>query len=235
MFPWASLISLAGQGIGYLLSSSNARKQEQAEKAEYARQLAAEEAKANEDVLSRSENKRLLAEYDRKAKNQIEAARNVSAITGATSEYSLAVQEAVAEGRANLMGEIAAGASERKDKADARIEKIRQNKAASDLARMEAKNQSYANLIANSASAFGSLVGGYKNKDGANPEEAPAKKQDNVSVDIGGGRMVQASPLEAGVLNTLVEGRQAAQMVQPEVNDSIVMRRKEPWETWRVD
>lgn len=165
MFPWASLISLAGQGIGYALNAVNARKQEQAEKAEYARQIAAEEAKANEDILSRSENKQLLAEYDRKAKDQVETARNVAAITGATPEYSAAVQEAVAEGRADLMGNIAAGASERKDKSDAAIEKIRQNKAASDLARMEARNQSYANLIANSASAFGSLVGGYKTPD----------------------------------------------------------------------
>lgn len=169
MFPWASLISLAGQGIGYALSASNARKQEKAAQAEYARQIAAEEAKANEDILSRSENKRLLAEYDRKAKDQVETARNVAAITGATPEYGLAVQESVAEGRARLMGDIAAGASERKDKSDAAIEKIRQNKAASDLARMEAKNQSYANLIANSASAFGSLVSGYQVKQPAPP------------------------------------------------------------------
>lgn len=167
MFPWASLISLAGQGIGYALNAVNARKQEQAEQAEYARQIAAEEAKANEDILSRSENKRLLAEYDRKAKDQVETARNVAAITGATPEYSAAVQEAVAEGRADLMGDMVAGASARKDKADAAIEQIRRNKSASDLARMEAKNQSYANLIANSASAFGSLVGGYKSKSGA--------------------------------------------------------------------
>lgn len=162
MFPWASLISLAGQGVGYALNAVNARKQEQAEQAEYARQLAAEEAKANEDILSRSENKQLLAEYDRKAKKQVETARNVAAITGATPEYGVAVQEAVAEGRADLMGDMVAGASERKDKSDAAIEKIRQNKAASDLARMEAKNQSYANLIANSANSFSSLVGGYK-------------------------------------------------------------------------
>lgn len=166
MFPWASLISLAGQGVGYALNAVNARKQEQAEQAEYARQIAAEEAKANEDILSRSENKKLLAEYDRKAKDQVETARNVAAITGATPEYSAAVQEAVAEGRADLMGDMVAGASARKDKSQDVIEQIRQNKATSDLARMEAKNQSYANLIANSASAFGSLVGGYMNNGG---------------------------------------------------------------------
>lgn len=179
MFPWASLISLAGQGIGYALSASNARKQEQATQAEYARQIAAEEAKANEDILSRSENKRLLAEYDRKAKDQVETARNVAAITGATPEYSLAVQEAVAEGRADLMGDIAAGASERKDRSDAAIEQIRRNKSASDLARMEAKNQSYANLIANSASAFGSLVGGYKTPGVSTKSDADPNQQND--------------------------------------------------------
>lgn len=167
MFPLASLVSLAGQGIGYALNAVNARKQAAAEDAEYARQIAAQEAKANEDTLSSSENKQLLAEYDRKAKKQVETARNVAAITGATPEYSLAVQEAVAEGRADLMGDMVAGASARKDKSDAAIEQIRRNKSASDLARMEAKNQSYANLIANSASAFGSLVGGYKAKEDA--------------------------------------------------------------------
>ena len=171
MFPWASLISLAGQGIGYLFSASNARKQEQAEQAEYARQIAAEEAKANEDILSRSENKRLLAEYDRKAKNQVETARNVAAITGATPEYSAAVQEAVAEGRADLMGNIAAGASARKDKSDAAIEQIRRNKSASDLARMEAKNQSYANLIAKG-----------KQPDPAAPAEDPNKTKPQTTI-----------------------------------------------------
>ena len=179
MFPWASLISLAGQGVGYALNAVNARKQEQAEQSEYARQIAAEEAKANEDILSRSENKQLLAEYDRKAKKQVETARNVAAITGATPEYSLAVQEAVAEGRADLMGDMVAGASERKDKSDAAIEQIRRNKSASDLARMEAKNQSYANLIANSASAFGSLVGGYKTPEAVSTKSDADSNQHN--------------------------------------------------------
>lgn len=199
MFPWASLISLAGKGIGYLFSASNARKQEQAEQAEYARQIAAEEAKANEDILSRSENKRLLAEYDRKAKDQVETARNVAAITGATPEYGLAVQEAVAEGRADLMGNIAAGASERKDKSDAAIEQIRRNKSASDLARMEAKNQSYANLIANSASAFGSLVGGYKGKQPY--PTAPAKDSNKTK---------QQTTIPPVVDKDLIEGQDAS-------------------------
>ena len=191
MFPWASLISLAGQGIGYALSASNARKQEQATQAEYVRQIAAEEAKANEDILSRSENKRLLAEYDRKAKDQVETARNVAAITGATPEYGLAVQEAVAEGRADLMGNIAAGASARKDKADAAIEQIRRNKSASDLARLAEKDKSYANLVANSVKSFGSLVGGSSYSD------ANSDKNDVASSDVNqtdqNGQKVQTS------------------------------------------
>ena len=203
MFPFASLLSLAGQGIGYALNAVNARKQEQAEKAEYARQIAAEEAKANEDILSRSENKRLLAEYDRKAKDQVETARNVAAITSATPEYGLAVQEAVAEGRADLMGEIAAGASERKDKSDAAVEKIRQNKAASDLARMEAKNQSYANLIANSASAFGSLVGGYQSKGGEKNPDASVKMVQEIP---GVGTIVGDERLDGKPIGVTVSG-----------------------------
>ena len=191
MFPWASLISLAGQGLGYALSASNARKQEQATQAEYVRQIAAEEAKANEDILSRSENKRLLAEYDRKAKDQVETARNVAAITGATPEYGLAVQEAVAEGRADLMGNIAAGASARKDKADAAIEQIRRNKSASDLARLAEKDKSYANLVANSVKSFGSLVGGSSYSD------ANSDKNDVASSDVNqtdqNGQKVQTS------------------------------------------
>lgn len=203
MFPWASLISLAGQGVGYALNAVNARKQEQAEQAEYARQIAAEEAKANEDILSRSENKQLLAEYDRKAKDQVETARNVAAITGATTEYGLAVQEAVAEGRADLMGNIAAGASERKDKSDAAIEKIRQNKAASDLARMKAKNKSYANLIANSASAFGSLVGGYKGAEGQKNPDASVKMVQEIP---GVGTIVGNERLEGKPVGVTVSG-----------------------------
>ena len=162
MFPWASLISLAGQGIGGIMSAVSSRKEKQAADAEAARQQAYYEAEANEDALSRSENRQLLSEYDRKAQKQVETAKNVAAITGATPEYGLAVQKAVAEGRADLMGDISAGDSARKDKYEQLAEGVRHDKAVADIQREAAKQESYANIIANSASAFGSMLGGYK-------------------------------------------------------------------------
>lgn len=152
------------------MSAVSSRKEEQAADAEAARQQAHYEAKANEDALSRSENRQLLNEYDRKAQKQVETARNVAAITGATPEYGLAVQKAVAEGRADLMGDIAAGNSARKDKYEQLAENVRHDKAVADIQREAAKQESYANIIANSASAFGSMLGGYKAQGGKNPD-----------------------------------------------------------------
>ena len=219
MFPWASLISLAGQGIGGIKSSVSARKEKQAADAEAARQQAHYEAKANEDALSRSENRQLLSEYDRKAQKQVETAKNVAAITGATPEYGLAVQKAVAEGRADLIGDIAAGDSARKDKYEQLADGVRHDKAVADIQREAAKQESYANIIANSASAFGSMLGGYKAGDPSKapskaPEKAPEKvaekAPEKVAVDLGNGQTVQANPLEAGVINTVVNARKNA-------------------------
>ena len=176
MIPWASLISLAGQGIGGIMSAVSSRKEKQAADAEAARQQAHYEAKANEDALSRSENRQLLNEYDRKAQKQVETARNVAAITGATPEYGLAIQKAAAEGRADLMGDIAAGNSARKDKYEELAESVRHDKAVADIQREAAKQESYANIIANSASAFGSMLGGYK-AGGKNPDAGATGKQ----------------------------------------------------------
>ena len=215
MFPWASLISLAGQGIGGIMSAMSARKEKQAADAEAARQQAHYEAKANEDALSRSENRQLLSEYDRKAQKQVETAKNVAAITGATPEYGLAVQKAVAEGRADLMGDIAAGDSARKDKYEQLADRVRHVKAVADIQREAAKQESYANIIANSASAFGSMLGGYKAGDPSKapskaPEKVAEKAPEKVAVDLGNGQTVQANPLEAGVINTVVNARKNA-------------------------
>lgn len=241
MFPWASLISLAGQGIGGIMSAVSARKEKQAADAEAARQQAHYEAKANEDALSRSENRQLLSEYDRKAQKQVEAARNVAAITGATPEYGLAVQKAVAEGRAELMGDIAAGDSARKDKYEQLAEGVRHEKAVADIQREAAKQDSYANIIANSASAFGSMLGGYKADD---PSQAPEKSTPTkkVAVDLGNGQTVQANPLEAGVLNTVVNARknataapQPTQQQQPVTSNTvntILANKKDEHQTW---
>lgn len=240
MFPWASLISLAGQGIGGIMSAVSSRNEKQAADAEAARQQAHYEAKANEDALSRSENRQLLNEYDRKAQKQVEAARSVAAITGATSEYGLAVQKAVAEGRADLMGGIAAGDSARKDKYEQLAESVRHDKAVADIQREAAKQDSYANIIANSASAFGSMLGGYK---AGEPKKAPAASTptDKVAVDLGNGQTVQANPLEAGVLNTVVNARKNATATPPATQqppvtsntvDTILANKKDEHQTW---
>lgn len=224
------------------MSAVSSRKEKQAADAEAARQQAYYEAKANEDALSRSENRQLLSEYDRKAQKQVETAKNVAAITGATPEYGLAVQKAVAEGRADLMGDIAAGDSARKDKYEELAEGVRHNKAVADIQREAAKQESYANIIANSASAFGSMLGGYKAGD---PSKAPEKKStptDKVAVDLGNGQTVQANPLEAGVLNTVVNARKNATAApqptqqQPPVTsntvDTILANKKDEHQTW---
>lgn len=176
MFPWASLISLAGQGVGGLMSALSARKEKQAADAEAARQQAQYEAKANEDAISRSENRQLVNEYDRYAQQQVDTAKNVAAIAGATPEYNLAVQKAVAEGRAALMGDIVSGDSDRKDKYEQLAENVRHDNAVADIQREAAKQESYANIIANSASTFGSILGGYKAND---PAEQPTDVDSN--------------------------------------------------------
>lgn len=241
MFPWASLISLAGQGIGGIMSAVSSRKEKQAADAEAARQQAHYEAKANEDALSRSENRQLLNEYDRKAQKQVETAKNVAAITGATPEYGLAVQKAVAEGRADLMGDITAGNSARKDKYEQLAESVRHDKAVADIQREAAKQESYANIIANSASAFGSMLGGYKAGD---PKKTPTKSTptEKVAVDLGNGQTVQANPLEAGVLNTVVDARKNATAAPPATQqqppvtsntvDTILANKKDEYQTW---
>lgn len=169
MFPFASIVSLVGQGIGGMMSARSDRKEKQAADAEAARQQAHYEAKANEDALSSSKNRQVVNEYDRNTQRQVETAQNVAAIAGATPEYNLAVQKAVAEGRADLMGNIEAGESARKDKYDQLAEGVRHDKAVSDIQREAAKQESYANVVANSASTFGSMLGGYK-AGGKNPD-----------------------------------------------------------------
>ena len=161
MFPWGALVGLAGQAVSGIASAFNNRKMQQQADAEAARQKAYYEAKANENPLSRSENQHLLGQYDRDAQQQIENARGVAAITGATPEYGLAVQKGVAEGRANLMGQMAAGASARKDYFEQKGEEAAHQKALDDQARRAERNQTYANLAANAASAAGSIIDAY--------------------------------------------------------------------------
>lgn len=164
MFPWGALIGLAGQAVSGVLSTINNRKIQQSADAEAARQKAYYDAKANENPLSRSEVQHVLGQYDRAAQQQIENARGVAAITGATPEFAAAVQKGVAEGRANLMGNVAAGASRRADYYNMLGEQAQHQKALDDQQRRYERNTTFANLAANAASAVGSIMDGYSAK-----------------------------------------------------------------------
>lgn len=179
MFPWGAIIGLAGQAISGGLSLLNNQKMQQAADKEAAREKAFYEAKANENPLSRSENQHILGQYDRAAQQQIENARGVAAITGATPEFSTAVQKAVAEGRADLMGQMGAGASARKDRYEIMGEQVRHRKEQEDQYRHMQRNSTFAALASNAASAVGAIMDGYSAK---KAPEATEPKPDNQKV-----------------------------------------------------
>lgn len=161
MFPWGALIGLGGLAISGALSAINNNKQQKEADAEAARQKAYYDAKANEDPLSRSEVQHVLGQYDRSAQQQIENARGVAAIKGFTPEFAAAVQKGVAEGRANLMGQVAAGASRRADYYNMLGEQAQHQKAQEDMQRRMQRNSTYAALAGNAASAVGAIMDGY--------------------------------------------------------------------------
>ena len=162
MIPLGTIVSLAGQAASGIMSVVNNKRVARKEDAEYARQQAEYAARENENPLSRSESRAALNAYDKSAEQQVETARNVSKITGATPEYSLGVQKAAQDGRGNVVSGIAADASMRADKARNLIEGSRQEQAKAELARMQARNETYANLAGNAANAFGSILDGYQ-------------------------------------------------------------------------
>ena len=162
MIPLGTIVSLAGQAASGIMSVVNNKRVARKEDAEYARQQAEYAARKNENPMSRSESRAALNAYDKSAEQQVETARNVSKITGATPEYSLAVQNAAQDGRGNVVSGIAADASMRADKARNLVEGSRQEQAKAELARMQARNETYANLAGNAANAFGSILDGYQ-------------------------------------------------------------------------
>lgn len=153
----SAIISGLGTVASGIMSAINNKKAQRAADAESARQQAHYEAKAAENPLTRSENAAVINEYDRAAKEQMETARNVGKITGATTEQAIATQQAVADGRASLMSGIASQASTNREKNLDAAERARQTKVANDLARLESRNTTYAALAANAASALGGL------------------------------------------------------------------------------
>lgn len=158
------LLGAAGSAASGIMSSINNEKALQAQQAEAARQQAYYEGKANEDALSKASNQRLLNEYDRKSQQQLQKAQGVAAITGATPEYTLAVQKGIAEGRADLMGNIVANHEATAERALEQAELARQQAAKAELERLAARDQAYANLAANAASAAGSMISGMQPK-----------------------------------------------------------------------
>lgn len=159
-----SVLGAAGSVASGIMSSINNKKALQAQQAEAARQQAYYEGKANEDALSKASNQRLLNEYDRKSQQQLQKAQGVAAITGATPEYTLAVQKGIAEGRADLMGNIVANHEATAERALEQAELARQQAAKAELERLAARDQAYANLAANAASAAGSMISGMQPK-----------------------------------------------------------------------
>ena len=117
--------------------------------------------------------------------------RGIAAITGATPEYGLAVQKAVANGRADLMGNMAAGASERADKYNQLGEEARHQKAMEDQARIAARNETFANLAANAANLVGSSIDGLSAS-----KKAPAEisLQDPSNSDGNASKLKSATP-----------------------------------------
>ena len=191
MFPLGAIVGLAGQAVSGALSTINNRKMQQSADAEAARQKAYYDAKANENPLSRSEVQHILGQYDRASQQQIENARNVAAITGATPEFTTAVQKGVAEGRANLMGNVAAGASRRADYYNMLGEQAKHQKALEDQQRRYERNQTYANLAANAASAVGSIMDGYSAQ--KSPAEQQAPKEDTSPAKVATGNAVKTN------------------------------------------
>lgn len=162
MIPWATIVSLGAQFVGQGLSALNNKKQQQKSDADAARSEAYYNAKAAENPLSRSESAAAIGQFDRDAKKQVENAQSLSAITGATPEYALGVQKAVAEGRADLMSGISTSASRRADKYEDAAEAVRRQKAADDQQRLAARQTTYANLVQNAGKAFGAMMDAYK-------------------------------------------------------------------------
>lgn len=162
MIPWATIISAGAQLYGGIKSAINNRQQQANADAEAARQQAFYNAEAAANPLSRSENQYLLGKFDRDSQRAVERARAVGAITGATPEYGLAVQKGVADARANMMGQMSAGASQRSDRFRLYGERAAHQKAAEDQQRLAARQETYANLVQNASTAFGNIMAAYQ-------------------------------------------------------------------------
>lgn len=145
------LLGAAGTALsGYLSWRNNKKMQQQADEAA-AREQSYLQAKANENPLANSANQQLLGQYDRDSQRQLENAKNIAKVTGATGDYTNAVQKGIAEGRADLMSNMSADASARADAYEQKAADARVAKEAADQERMNARNDTFASLATNAA------------------------------------------------------------------------------------
>ena len=156
---WTMLLSLAGQAASGIMSALNNRRTEQAEESESARQRAYFEGRANENPMERSDNAAILGTLDRKLRSQNETAAAKNKVLGGTPEMDVATKKATANAYADAVSSIAANASKNRDTAMDNLEKSRETDAENRIKRMDARNQTYANLAANAANAFVGLGG----------------------------------------------------------------------------
>lgn len=161
MIPIGTIVSLAGQAASGIMSAINNKRERREKAAESARREAHYEAQAAENPLLRADVRSVIGAYDRSSRQQIAEARNIGKITGGTPESAVAIQQAVANGRSDLISDIASDNSKRVDEARKNAETARQDAAAAEVARREVRNQTYANLATNAANAFGSIVNSY--------------------------------------------------------------------------
>lgn len=200
----SAVISALGTAASGIMSFVNNRKAQQTADAEYARQQAYNEARAAENPLSRSENQAVINEYDRKAKQQVETARNRNKILGGTQEMDLATQQAVADGRASLMSGISAQASANADKYRDRAEAAREAKFANDQARTEARNQTFAALASNAANAMSGLYADGGGDAAADPEMDAAVQQARLAAaDKRGAAVNQSAATDKGLAESI--------------------------------
>lgn len=161
MFPWASIVGLAGQAVSSVLSAKANKEAENKENEDFARQKAFYETQLYQDPLQRSENQALLGELDRKLDKQVDVAKSTSKITGATPEAQLAMQQNALDVYGDAISGMASGESARRDALNKDINRLSSEKAKADIERINQKHQNYANIASAAASAFGSIQGGY--------------------------------------------------------------------------
>ena len=204
MIGLGAIISLAGQAASGIMSAVNNRKMQSAADSEAARQVAYNEARAYQDPLARSENQAALRQYDRDSQAQVETAQNIATITGATPEYSLGVQKGISEGRADLMRGVTKNASKDRDTYLDKAETVKHDKFKDDQTRKAERNTTYANLAANAASAFGSILDSYTAKPGTgNPttDQISAYKASEAAATPGKARTSMAATISSAKSN----------------------------------